>query len=134
MSIDMRYRHGYYALLLVLVLTSPVVVHAGDPTLVTVIDAFAGSLGKASGLLVSIALMVFVWGVVQFIGSAGDEKTRVIGRTKITWGLVGLALIISVWGVVNLLRTMVGTSNVTDCTSPKINITTGSLRTTECDF
>jgi Type IV secretion system pilin len=110
----------------------PCTVAAADPTLVSVIDAAATSLGKASGLLVSIALMVFLWGVVQFIGTAGDEKARGAGRTKILWGLIGLALIVSVWGVVNLLRTMVGTNAVTKCNSPKIDITVGSVKTTEC--
>lgn len=114
-----------YLYLLVLFVVLPYTLHA-QVTVVTILQAFTKSFSLASGLLVSVALLVFLWGVVVFITNAGDEKARSEGRTKILWGIVGLAVIVSMWGVVNLLRTMVGTTNIPKCTSPD------ALTMTEC--
>jgi uncharacterized membrane protein YqhA len=51
-------------------------------------------------VLVVLALALFIWGVVQFIFTAGDEKVRGEGKKKIAWGVVGLFVIVSVWGLV----------------------------------
>jgi len=57
-------------------------------------------------LLIAIAVLYFIWGVVQFIINAGDEGARAEGKTKMIWGVVGLFIIISVWGLVALLQSI----------------------------
>jgi len=54
-------------------------------------------------LLISIAIIIVIWGAIQFIAGAGDPEKRKIGRDKIIWGIVGVAVIIAVWGLVNFL-------------------------------
>ena len=60
-------------------------------------------LRPAFSLLVSLAAVVFVWGVVQFIARASNEKAREDGKRHIIWGLIGLAVIVGVWGIVGLI-------------------------------
>lgn len=55
-------------------------------------------------LLFAIALLAFLWGVVQFlIAGAADEERREKGKKFVVWGIIGLAVMSSVWGLVNLL-------------------------------
>ncbi len=63
--------------------------------------------------LVALALALFLWGCVQFIMSAGDEKVRGEGKQKMMWGIVGLFVIVSVWGLVALISeiTDIGPTN-----------------------
>jgi len=53
--------------------------------------------------LVGIALVVFIWGVLRYIGKAGDEAEREKARQLIIWGIVGIFVMVSVWGLVGVL-------------------------------
>ena len=55
-------------------------------------------------LLISVALVVFIIGVVKFIANADNEEKRTEGRQFIIWGIVGLFVIVSVWGLVAVLQ------------------------------
>jgi hypothetical protein len=59
-------------------------------------------------LMISASVVVFVWGVVKFIRSEGDDKQS--GREFMFWGLVGLFVMVTVWGLVSVLQ---GTLNIT---------------------
>ena len=53
-------------------------------------------------LLITLGIVYFVWGVVQFMIGGGEEaKTK--GRDRIIYGLIGLAVIVGVWGLVNIV-------------------------------
>jgi len=55
-------------------------------------------------LLISVALIVFIIGVVRFIANGDNEEKRKEGRQFIIWGIVGLFVIVSVWGLVSVLQ------------------------------
>lgn len=57
------------------------------------------------GLFV-IALLMFLWGVLQFVKNADDEGARKTGRNMILWGVVGMAIMI---GAAGIIRIAVGT-------------------------
>lgn len=54
-------------------------------------------------ILIGIAVIIFIWGVVQFVARAGDDEKRKEGRKKMVWGIVGLVVIVAVWGLVNFV-------------------------------
>lgn len=54
-------------------------------------------------VVVSLALLYFLWGVAQFIFKADNQASREEGRQKMVWGVVALFVMISVWGIVYLL-------------------------------
>jgi len=53
--------------------------------------------------IISLALMVFLWGIFRTVTAAGDGKKRQEGMAYITYGIIGLAVMISVWSLVYLL-------------------------------
>jgi hypothetical protein len=57
-------------------------------------------------MLAAAAVAVFVWGIVMFIGKAGDEKARIEGKRRMVWGIVSLFMLTSVWGFVALLQSI----------------------------
>lgn len=69
-------------------------------------------------LLVSLAIMVFIYGVITYIISADDEEKRKVGRSYILYGIIGIFVIVSVWGLVNILSNTFGISN----TVPQLKI------------
>lgn len=54
-------------------------------------------------LTIAVALVLFFWGLVKYIGSsAGSSKSE--GRSLIWWGVITLFIMISVWGLVTIIR------------------------------
>ncbi|MEI8130227.1 MAG: pilin [bacterium] len=54
-------------------------------------------------LLLAIGLLLFVYGMVQFISSS-DAEERAEGRQFMIWGVVGFAVIFSVWGILTIFN------------------------------
>ncbi len=60
-------------------------------------------------VIFAIAIVVFVWGVIQFfIIGADEEAKREKGKQFIVWGLVALAVMSSVLGLVRILGNTFG--------------------------
>jgi succinate dehydrogenase/fumarate reductase cytochrome b subunit len=93
-------KHGTPLLLLALLQSS--VVHAEtfkeivSGTISPLIDSFVA-------FAITLAVVAFVFGMVRFIATAGDDKSRASGKTLMVWGLVALLIILSVWGVVEVV-------------------------------
>jgi len=86
-------------------------------------------------LLLSLGLLAFFWGIVQFIiGSRnGEEKAITAGKQFMGWGLVGLFVMFSVYGIIKLSQSIFfGGKDITTITIPevnfgkKVNTTTGT--------
>ena len=54
-------------------------------------------------LFVALAVFYFLWGVLKYIQSAGDEKSRKEGISMMTYGIIALFVMTAVWGLVNVL-------------------------------
>lgn len=80
----------------------PLVAHAAS------IDAF---LGKVNARLINpliefafiVALVVFLFGVMEFIRGASNEEKRGKGKDHMMWGIVGFLIMFGVWGIINIL-------------------------------
>jgi hypothetical protein len=63
-------------------------------------------LNPVIALLFAVALLIFVYGIVQFISSETADSKRAEGQRKIAWGLVGMFIMFSAYGIIHvLLRT-----------------------------
>lgn len=51
-------------------------------------------------LAILIAFLFFVWGIAQFIRTAGDATARAEGKQRMIWGVIALAVLASIWGLV----------------------------------
>ncbi|MEK7560295.1 MAG: hypothetical protein AAB522_03295 [Patescibacteria group bacterium] len=55
------------------------------------------------GILFPLATAIFLWGVIEYMRAAGDEKKIKDARQKITYGIIGLFLMVAVWGIVKAI-------------------------------
>jgi len=59
--------------------------------------------------LMSVAFLVFVWGIYKYFFWKGDSDTeRATGRTFILYGIVGFVIIFSVWGIITIFKDTLG--------------------------
>ncbi|MBP9715355.1 MAG: hypothetical protein KBD52_02605 [Candidatus Pacebacteria bacterium] len=63
--------------------------------------------GSVVRLIFAIALVTFIWGVVQYVITDNEEK-RAKGKQLMVWGLIGLFVMVTVWGLVNILAVTFG--------------------------
>ncbi len=53
-------------------------------------------------LLFTVAVVAFIWGVIQMVINPANEEARKKGKSFMIWGLVGLFVMVSVWGIVSV--------------------------------
>src|ERR1035437_1041016 len=54
-------------------------------------------------LIFALAVVVFIWGVVQYLMGAEEEYKRAKGRQFMIWGIIALTVMVSVWGLVQIV-------------------------------
>jgi Na+/serine symporter len=60
-----------------------------------------------------IALVIFLWGVFQFIANAGDSAKRQEGKDHMLWGIVGFLIMFGVFGIITILSNTLGVTGLT---------------------
>lgn len=88
-------------------------------TLQSLLCKFNELLGALLPFLIAIGVVVFVWGVIQFVISS-DEEAKTKGRDRIIYGIIGLVVIVGLWGLVRLVTNTFGLNNVTNITLPTV--------------
>ena len=53
-------------------------------------------------LLMTIALVVFLYGCFEFIMNAGDPAARAKGRQHILWGIIGMLVMVSALAILEI--------------------------------
>ena len=62
-------------------------------------------------LLFGLALLLFLYGVFEFIKKSDDPDERKKGGQHMLWGIIGMAIMFSAYGIINfILNTMWGIS------------------------
>ncbi|MEK7227447.1 MAG: hypothetical protein AAB641_00970 [Patescibacteria group bacterium] len=65
-------------------------------------------LNPIIGLAFAVALLVFFWGIFQFINSETTDAKRDEGKRKIFYGLLGMFIMISAFGLIRLILNTFG--------------------------
>ncbi|MEK7586490.1 MAG: hypothetical protein AAB453_01320 [Patescibacteria group bacterium] len=60
-------------------------------------------LGLVLPIIITLAILGFVWGLAKYIYSAGEESSKQEGRDIMYWGVIALFVMVSVWGLVELI-------------------------------
>jgi len=58
-------------------------------------------------ILITLGVVYFIWGVIQYV-TAKDEEKQKEARSTMIYGIIGLAVIVSVWGLVGVLQKTFG--------------------------
>ena len=73
----------------------------------SILGNIARLLGYAIPVLITLAVVYFIWGVIQYTVST-DEEAKKGARSKIIQGLIGLFVIVAFWGILSLITTTFG--------------------------
>ncbi len=55
-------------------------------------------------------MLVFLWGIFEFVRNPADVANRKKGQQNIIWGLVGLTIMFGVYGIIKIIA---GTFGIT---------------------
>jgi uncharacterized membrane protein len=87
------------------VIIAPAVTFAADAfSIITVINKI---LATVIPVLITLAVVYFIWGVIQYTVSTDEEKKKK-ARGAIIQGLIGLFVIIAFWGIIRLITNTFG--------------------------
>lgn len=56
------------------------------------------------GLAYVIAVVVFIWGIIQFINALNNGGDTKVGKSHMIWGIVGMTIMISAFGIINMIK------------------------------
>jgi hypothetical protein len=73
-------------------------------------------LNALIGLFITIAIIVFFWGLIVYLSSDGEDKTK--GLSRMLMGIVTIFVMVSIWGIIRLLQATFRTTS-TDPIIPK---------------
>ncbi len=59
-------------------------------------------------LIFALALVMFVWGVTQYVINSSDEAKKEKGRQFMLWGIIALTVMVGVWGLVHIFGATFG--------------------------
>jgi len=81
-------------------------------TLMSVVSFFIGIIGLILPVLISLAILAFLFGLVKFILASGDEKSHAQGRSFMIWSVIALFVLVSFMGIISFFYNDFGfTSN-----------------------
>ncbi|MDD5068852.1 MAG: hypothetical protein PHS53_00955 [Candidatus Pacebacteria bacterium] len=58
-------------------------------------------------ILFGVAVVIFVYGVVQFIWKSDDEEARQVGAQHIMWGLIGLFIMTAAIAIKSFIKSTI---------------------------
>ena len=75
-------------------------------------DSYITNIGDLLGtlipILMTIALVVFFWGLVRYLFAAGDPEKASTSKHLMIWGVVALFIMTAVWGLTRIIGTTLG--------------------------
>lgn len=84
------------------------------------VHAAANIIGSVIPILIAIAMIVFFWGLIQYIRGAGGEKGHEQGKNIMIAGLVSLFVMVCVWGIVIFAANALGVQAGSTAPAPGI--------------
>ena len=74
-------------------------------------------------LLLSVAVLMFFWGLVKYIANASDEAAKESGKTLMIWGMIAIFVMVAFWGIIGYVQQSAGLSGtVTTGVAPAVNV------------
>ena len=58
------------------------------------------------GIIVTIAIIVFFWGLVRYLTDVGEAKQE--GLKTMFYGVIAIFVMVSIWGIIHLLQSTFG--------------------------
>lgn len=81
----------------------PVLLYAAPENLGALIEIFSSLIDPIIRLLAGLAVLYFMWGIVQYIKSAGDAEAARKGKSIMLYGILALFVLFSFWTIVQFI-------------------------------
>lgn len=91
-------------------------------TVDTLINRLATWIPRLTGIVFALAILGFLWGLMLFIFSAGNEEKRSEGKGIMIWGLVAIFVMSSIYGIVRLAQNAVDVGGSGTLQPPTVQI------------
>lgn len=59
-------------------------------------------------LIFAAAVLIFLYGVFEYLKDSGSEDARSTGRSHMLWGIVGMFIMISAFGIMRVIMNTIG--------------------------
>lgn len=81
----------------------------GGPDVVTLMGHIGLQiLNPLIEILFAAALIIFLFGVLNYVRGAGDDRARGDGTRQMLWGLVGMFVMMAAFAIVTLIQGTLG--------------------------
>ena len=89
----------------------------------SLLTALGKIINNVIPVLFALAIVYFFWGLVKYIGSAGDAKAAAEGKSIMIWGVIAIAVMASLFGLIAWLQGTLGIgTNSTNVNYPGVTI------------
>jgi len=85
----------------------PMLAFAQQQDIPGVLTIISRILNTVIPILITLGVIFFIWGVIQYVTAKDEEKQKEARQTMI-YGIIGLFVIVSIWGLVGLLTKTFG--------------------------
>jgi uncharacterized membrane protein YidH (DUF202 family) len=90
-------------------LPTPAEAAAIPPTVLAFVGKISTNiLNPLIALMFGLAVLYFIYGVLQYIWNPDNEDARETGRRSMIWGIIGMFIMVSVFGIMRLIISSIG--------------------------
>ena len=77
---------------------------------------FVSFISKADAVIINpliaflfaLAVLFFLYGVLEFILGQENEEKKTTGKSHMLWGIIGLTIMLGVWTILNIILNTLG--------------------------
>lgn len=109
------------ALISAALFAAPLFAFAQTTNLQSLIQQAGALLNQLIPLLIAVAVVIFFWGLIQYIRSSGEGDHKK-GQSIMIAGIVSLFVMVSVWGLVRFLQSTLGINGGQGVEIPQIPV------------
>ena len=101
----------YKAITYLALLAVPSMLYAQVTNVSDLFRLFRRTLNSLVPVLIGVAIVAFLFGMIRYIKSADNEKTREEGRQYMLYSIIALFVMVSLWGLVAVLTRTTSLNN-----------------------
>lgn len=87
------------------------------------LDTASSAINQIIPILIGLALVVFFWGLIQFIVRSGNKEAVENGRRLMLWGIISLFIMVGIWGIIAIAADVLNVGVGGSATPPTVDCT-----------
>ena len=97
---------------------SPMLAFAALGQINTLVEDITDIVDLLVPLLITLAVVMFFWGLVKYIANASDEAAKGEGKTLMIWGMIALFVMVALWGILGWFQSQLGLTGTVITSAP----------------